>query len=61
MKYFIILILFTTLVIIPAPVHAIDWSTVDWRKMQIECVKQVKQVLNYPTYKAVRYCNGGQM
>ena len=59
MKYFIIL--FTTLVIIPAPVHAIDWSTVDWRKMQIACVKQVKQVLNYPTYKAVRYCNGGQM
>ena len=59
MKFFIIL--FTTLVIIPAPVHAIDWSTVDWRKMQIECVKQVKQVLNYPTYKAVRYCNGGQM
>ncbi len=28
---------------------------------QFECVKQVKEELGYPRYKAVRYCNGGQM
>ena len=59
MKFFIIL--FTTLVLLPAPVHADGPKTYYWRDLQLECVKQVKQELNYPTYKAVRYCNGGQM
>jgi hypothetical protein len=60
MKFLIIL--FTILVLLQSPAHAtIDWSTVDWRRKQLECVKQVKQELNYPTHKAVRYCNGGQM
>ena len=28
---------------------------------QFECVTEVKKELGYPRYKAVRYCNGGQM
>jgi len=58
MKYLIIL--FTILVLLPTPAHAGFGATHEWRVMQLECVKQVKQELNYPTYKAVRYCNGGQ-
>jgi len=59
MKYLIIL--FTILVLLPPLFHADYGETRDWRRKQLECVKQVKQELNYPTYKAVRYCNGGQM
>ncbi len=59
MKYLIIL--FTILVLLPTSAHADSWKTMEWRAMQLECVKQVKEKLNYPTYKAVRYCNGGQM
>ena len=60
MKYLIIL--FIMLVIVPPPVYAIESGyTREMRRNQVECVKEIKKELNYPTHKAVRYCNGGQM